>query len=51
MKADNKYIKHCDKNKDSDERYFLEVNVQYSEKLHNPHNDLSFLPERIKILK
>ena len=36
---------------ESDERYFLEVDVQYEEKLHEPHNDLPFLPEINKILK
>ena len=38
-------------NKDSDEGYFLEVDVQYPEKLLNLHNDLPFLPERMKIEK
>ena len=38
-------------NEDSDEGYFLEVNVQYPENLHNLHNDLPFLPERMKIEK
>ena len=38
-------------NKESDERYFLEVDVQYLEKLHELHNDLPFLPERMKIEK
>ena len=28
---------------------FLETDVQYSEKLHELHNDLPFLPERKKI--
>ena len=28
---------------------FLEVDVQYPEKLHKLHNDLPFLPERINI--
>ena len=41
------YVK--DYNGISDERYFLEVSVQYTEKLHELHNDLPFLPERIKI--
>ena len=27
-------------NGDIDERYFLEVDIQYPEKLHNLHNDL-----------
>ena len=38
-------------NEDSDEGYFVEVDVQYPEKLHNFHNDLIFLPERMKIEK
>ena len=33
----------------SDEGYFFEV--QYYEKLHEIHNDLPFLPERMKIDK
>ena len=38
-------------NEESDEGYFLEVDFQYVEKLHELSNDLSFLPERIKIEK
>ena len=38
-------------NKECDEGYFLEVDVQYLEKLHELHNDLPFLPERMKIEK
>ena len=38
-------------NDGSDEGYFLEVYVQYPEKLHEFHNDLPFLPERMKINK
>ena len=38
-------------NEQSDEGYFFEVDVQYLEKLHERHNDLSFLPERIKIVE
>ena len=30
---------------------FLEVDVEYLEKLHELHNDLLFLPERMKIEK
>ena len=30
---------------------FLEVDVQYSENLHNFHNDLLILPEKMKIEK
>ena len=35
-------------NGESDDEYFLEVNVQYHEKSHEFHNDLPFLPERMK---
>ena len=38
-------------NEESDQAYFVEVDVQYPEKLHEFHNDLPFLPERIKIKK
>ena len=38
-------------NEESDKRYFLEVDVQYLEKLYELHNDLPFLPERMKIEK
>ena len=38
-------------NEESDEEYFLEVDVQNLEQLHELHNDLPFLPERIKIEK
>ena len=34
-------------NEESDKGYFLEVDVQYSEKLHQLHNDLPFLPDRM----
>ena len=34
-----------------DEGYFLQVGVQYPEKLHQLHNNLSFLPERMKLGK
>ena len=42
---------HKNYNEESDERYFLEVHVQYLEKLHGFHNDLPFLPEKIIIEK
>ena len=32
-------------NENSDVGYFLEVDVQYSKKLHELHNDLSILPK------
>ena len=38
-------------NEESDEGYFIKVGVQYLEKLHELHNDLPFLPERMKIEK
>ena len=38
-------------NEESDEGFFLEVDVQYPEKLHELYNNLSFLPERMKIEK
>ena len=38
-------------NKESDEGHFLEADVQYREKLHEIHNDLPFLPERMRIEK
>ena len=38
-------------NKVSNEGYFLEIDAQYFAKLHDLHNDLSFLPERMKIEK
>ena len=36
-------------NEESDEIYFLEVDVQYLEQLHELHNDLSSLPKRMEI--
>ena len=41
------FIKSYDE--ESDEGYFLKVDVQYPEKLYKLHNDLPFLPERMKI--
>ena len=38
-------------NEESDEGDFLEVDVQCLEKLHDLHNDLPFLPEKMKIEK
>ena len=36
-------------NQESDEGHFLKVDVQYHERLHELHNDLPFLPEKMKI--
>ena len=36
-------------NEESDERYFLDVYVQYPQKLHDLPNNLPFLPEKIKV--
>ena len=36
-------------NDESNEGHFLEVDVQYPEKIHNLHNDLPFLLVRMKI--
>ena len=38
-------------NEERNKGYFLEVYVQYLEKLHEFHNDLPFLRERLKIEK
>ena len=35
-------------NEKGDKGYFLEVDAQYPEKWHNLHNDLPFLPEKMK---
>ena len=36
-------------NEENDEGYFLAVDIQYLENLHKLHNDLPFLPQRMKI--
>ena len=38
-------------NEESDEGDFLEAGAQYPRKLHDLHNDLPFLPERMEIEK
>ena len=43
------FIKNC--NEKSDKGSFLKVDVQYTKNLHELHNDLPFLPERMKIEK
>ena len=45
-----KFVKSYDK-KNSDKGYILEVNVDYSSKLHKLHSDMPLLPERMKIDK
>ena len=44
-------VNNFERIEESDEGYFLEVNVQYLEKLHELHNDSPFLPEKMKIEK
>ena len=46
---DEEFIKNYDE--DSDKGYILEVDVKYSEKLHDLHSDMPFLPERMEINK
>ena len=48
-KFDKSFIKSY--NKENDKGYFLEVDFQYSKKLHELHNDLPYLPDRMKIEK
>ena len=36
-------------NEDSETRYFLKVDIKYLEQLQKLHNDLLFLPKRMKI--
>ena len=43
------FIKNYDE--DSDRGYILEVDVKYPENLHGLHEDLPFLPARMKIGK
>ena len=38
-------------NEESDEGYILDTDVQYLEKVHEIHNDLPFLPEKMKTEK
>ena len=43
------FIKNYDE--EGDDGYFLEVDVKFIKKLHELHNGLLFLPERMKIEK
>ena len=48
------YASQCNEDfikNESDEQYFLEVDIQYPEIFHELHNNLPFLPERLKIGK
>ena len=45
----NDFVKNY--NEESDEGYFLQVDVHYLKKLHEFHNDLPFLLDRMKIEK
>ena len=49
LKFNEDFIKNYDD--DSDKGYILEVNIEYPKNLHVWHNDLPFLPERMKINK
>ena len=49
IKNNEKFIKSY--NEDSDRGYFLEVDDKYKKQIFNLHEDLPFLPERIKIEK
>ena len=51
LKIHSSLIKTENYNASSDEGYFLEVDVQYPEKLLDLYNDLPFSPERKKIEK
>ena len=47
----NENIEKKNYNAESDEGYFIEVDFQYPEKLHELHNDSLFLPDRMKLGK
>ena len=48
-KFNEDFINNC--NEESDERFFLEIDVEYPEILQKLHNDLLLLLERMKIEK
>ena len=48
-KFNEKFIKRYNEN--SNKGYILEVDVEYPKDLHDLHNDLPFLQERMKIIK
>ena len=49
LKSTESFIKDCNEN--SDRGYFLEVDVEYPNKLFNLHKYLPFLPDKMKIEK
>ena len=52
IKDASKFNEDCiANNEESEEEYFVKVDVQDPEMLHELHNDLPFLPERTKIEK
>ena len=46
-KFNGNFIKNQDEN--SDKGYIVEADVEYPKRLHNFHNDLPVLPEKMKI--
>ena len=49
LKFNEEFIKKYDK--DTNNGYIIEVDVKYPNNLHGLHEDLPFLPERMKIGK
>ena len=49
LKFNEDFIKNYDENSDKD--YIVELDVEYHKNLHELHNDLLLLPERMKINK
>ena len=49
LKFNEDFIRNYDENSDKD--YIVEVDVEYHKSLHELHNDLLLLPERMKINK
>ena len=47
-KFNEEFIKNYDK--DSDKGYILEVDVKYPKNLHGLHENLPFLPKRMKLV-
>ena len=48
-KFTEEFIKNYDE--DSDKGYILEIDIKYPKNVHGLHEDLLFLPERMKISK